>query len=196
MAAELTEKTKLLITIGVGIVVNLGVWGFYYKLTTDLEVLNKTLAGIKSENAKLKVEADRLPGLITEIAKYNDMNKERLAELPTESKRADFRQKVSDLANLYHLELIADSGSFNKPTDVQGLSGDEYKRDSFEYSYSADFNGTWNFLNMLEEKWDRFISIEDFDVKARDSGMNLTGAKHDIHFKINTYYYTPRKGEQ
>lgn len=195
MAAEMGERTKLFITIGVGIVVNLGVWGFFYKLNGDLTELNKRLDKLKAENAALKLEADRRPEVEAKIKEYADKNKDLLAQLPLESKRADFLQRVSDLANAQGLDNPTTNMSFAKPTEVQGLSGDEYKKDIFDYSYQANFNGFWHFLNVLEENWDRFVSIEDFDVKAKDNGMNLTGAKHDIHFKINTYYYIPRKAD-
>jgi hypothetical protein len=192
--AEMGEKTKLLVTIGVGVVINLGVWGFFYKLNNDLAELNKRLEKLRADNAKLQKEADRLPDVEAKIKEYNEKNKDLLAQMPLESKRAEFLQRVSDLATAQGLENPTLGTAFNRPSEVQGL-GDECKRDSFDYTYSAGFNGFWKFLNTLEENWDRFVSIEDFDVRAKDGGMNLTGAKHEIRFKINTYYFVPKKGE-
>jgi Tfp pilus assembly protein PilO len=189
------EKTKLLITIGVGVVVNLGVWGFFYKLNNDLTELNKKLEKLRADNTNLQKEANRLKEVEDKIKEYQDKNKDLLSQLPLDSKRTEFLQKVSELATAQQLENPSYTPSFNKPTEVQGL-GDEYKKDIFDYTYTANFNGFWGFLNALEENWDRFISIEDFDVRAKDNGMNLTGAKHDIRFKINTYYYIPKKLDQ
>ena len=89
-ASDWSERTRLLITLGVVAVINLGVWGFAYKVRGDWQIEEKKLNGIRAEISSLNAFIAQKPDL---EQKRNTLKREsdtKEKKLPNEHHRDKF----------------------------------------------------------------------------------------------------------
>ena len=191
-AAEWSERTRLLVTIGVVVLVNLGAWGFVYKASQDHEATRLKMVALQKEVKALEEEEKREQDLTREIETFERQHKKLAARLPDVPKREKLASKMSELAQQYKMTEKATRYEYGKKPDVQGLN---FLCDVCHTQYEADFNSLCYFMNTLEEHYDYFLALEDLAITASSSGMGVTDvSKHDVTLTIISYQYASRTG--
>ncbi|MCW8133637.1 MAG: hypothetical protein KIS92_25050 [Planctomycetota bacterium] len=192
MAAEFSEKTKLLITVGIVALVNVGIWGLAYKARGTYQLEEEKLKKVTKIVNDLQKEVDRKEEFTAELNKQKRTSEKKEKMLPELHERDKFIFVLADLAQKKSMQV--------KPTapprydlTVEGIPGlmdaQNFRRDIWSFSGAADFKGICEYLNVLEEHFQRFLSIEGLSINTTNSGMNVTGVAHDVNFQIITYRY-------
>ena len=194
-ATEWSERTRLLITIAVVAVVNLAVWGYAFTVRGQWQAKEKTLSVLIAEVKKLQEVAKSKEGLEKDKKALEAENLARRSQLPDESKVLRFMILLSEFQKNYN--LIDRSGAnprYGVAVDVAGLTNPQnFSRDIWPVRCQGDFKGLCEFLNKLEEHHEeRFVTIENLVITAPNSGMVVTGSKHDISMDLITYRYAAK----
>lgn len=189
-ATEWSERTKLLITAAAVVVVNIGIWGLAYKVRGDWQVEEGKLKKLQSEiNVINEYLAQR-----EQITAKRDESKRKFDKkekmLPEKHERDKFMEVFTDLAQKKNFTIKSNDFRYDANIDVQGIPDPQnFRRDIWSVAGSTDFKGICELLNVLEERFQRFVSIEALAITTDNLGMNVTGTKHNISFQIMIYRY-------
>ena len=194
-AADWSERTKLLITVAAVIVANLGVWGFAYKVRGDWQVEEKKLQNIRKVVNDLAAENAKKPEFEADLTAKKREFETKEKKLPNEHFRDKFMEQLAEYAQQTSMDNVQpDPPQYNQPVTVPGIENPQnFTRDIWRIRSNGDFKSICIFLNTLEEKHKHFLNIENVQINTANSGMNITGIKHDISFAIETYRYVPDK---
>ncbi len=185
-ASDWSEKTRMLVTIGVAVLINagLGFWlytayGNYKKLETQLKAKNTQITDLK----KAVYEDGPLLQAELKTTKVDLASKE--SKLPEQE---ELNKLIDDMA-----AIGASTGclrkSFVTVKSEDASLGDSYVRSTWKTQWEADFMGWCKLLNAMEEKFPRFISFENLTLTPKNSGMVPTGSRHTINVDVVTYRY-------
>ncbi|MCZ7647084.1 MAG: type 4a pilus biogenesis protein PilO [Planctomycetota bacterium] len=190
--SDWSERTRLLVTVGVTVLVNLGVWGFVYKAREDWKKKDAEKNNLTNVVKGLKAEADKLPDLQKQLDKLSDRKKKLESVLPPTPERDRFFTDFTQICEQRGVRYTSYTPRYDVP--VQGLNPQNFKRDVYGTSYVGDFKSMVELVNYFEESYPRFIAIENLAINSANGGMNITGAKHTWSFNIVAYYYVPTQG--
>jgi hypothetical protein len=194
-AAEWSERTRLLVTLGVMVLVNLGAWGFTYKASQDHEATRLKMVGLQKEVKVLMDEEEKEKELTSQIEKFDREHKKLAARLPDVPKRERLASKMSELAQQYKMNQRPSRYEQGRKPDVPGLNPQNFLCDVCHTQYEADFNSLCYFMNTLEEHYDYFLALEDLSITANSSGMGVTDvSKHEVTLTIISYQYRAQTG--
>ncbi len=188
-AAEMPERSKLIITIAISVVLNLVFWGVVYKLNNDYKALDKNLKKVKEEAAKFRERASQRAAVDNTLKKLKTENELREKKLP---ELRDQDKIITDLAEMeqkFHVVNKSVNPEYNKAPDLPGVNPQSFTRDIWRLKYECDFAGLSQILNYFEEHYPRFINMSNLSVIAKDGGMNITGAMHNVSLDVETYRY-------
>jgi hypothetical protein len=194
-ATEWSERTRLLITVGAVVLVNAGVWGLAYKARDTWVQEEAKLKKLSNEVHILQQAVDRKEELTATLnqAKRTFEKKEKM--LPEIHERDKFIEFLADLAQKKSVTIKGTPPRYDQA--IEGIMGiqdpQNFRRDIWGFSGSADFKGICEYMNVLEEHFPRFVSIDGLSITTSNSGMNVTGTKHDVNFSIVTYRYVEQK---
>jgi Tfp pilus assembly protein PilO len=184
-ANEWSEKTRMIVTIAIGVVANIGLGAVLYsahgdwkKLDTDLQAKKKTIESLKKIVDEKPAKEAKLKGLQADF----ETKKEKLPDA------AAIEKLIDDLAP------IADRNSCKRKTWRRSANADagpgaNLAKSTFSTTWDADFFGWCKMINEIEERFPRFISFESMRLTPKNSGMVVTGATHDLSVDIVTYQY-------
>ena len=189
MAAEMSEKVRLIITVAVVSLANAGIWGFVYKLHQDFKKKEAERMKLQTTVEQLKAEAETKGDKQIELETLRRENERQLKKLPDEK---DVERFIQELANIAGKSDVKIDGVVRPkkgaPPEIPGL-GANFKKDIYIARYQASFRGFCEFANYLEEfhKW--FVGLENVTIQAKAGGLAITGAKHNMSFNVVTYRY-------
>jgi Tfp pilus assembly protein PilO len=187
-AMEWSERTRLLITIAVAVAVNAGVWGFTYKARGEYLVLCKKKRVLDEELVGMRREKARRDELESELARLKRDYQKREARLPENPIRSELDREISEMAQQLKMGEKSRRSEVDKITDIPGL-GAQFRKDVSHTQWEADFGALGQFINRLEEHFKYIIAVENLSIMAKEAGMNVTGAKHDVSFDVISYRY-------
>jgi hypothetical protein len=185
-AAEWSERTRLLVTVGVVVLINGAAWGFTYKARQDCETMRVKKEKLQADVKALDAEEVKAKTLEGDLYKLKNKNAKLEARLPNKPKRDELSGKISELTQRYKFTEKGIRYEYDKKAEVAG----SFLCDTTRTQYEADFNSLLLFMNYFEEHYDYFIALDDLSIMARDSGMGVTDrAKHDVTLTIISYNY-------
>ena len=189
---EMSERTKLIITIVVVLLINGGAWGYVYTLNKEHNRLLKHQLMLTTQVETLEAEAAQRRGKELELKKIESKNVRQLKKLPGIMDPEQFMEDLSALAVKTGVRIDGVlRPELGLPTGVLGL-GPEFQKDKYHARYKASFNGICEFMNFLEEYHQWFVGLENFSLKASANGLGVTGAIHSVNFTVTTYRYMKR----
>jgi len=182
-ATEWSERTRMLVTVGISLAVNVGLGYFCYSAHSTYLDLEKKLQ-TKQNTIKMlkKVVDEEGPQLRRDLA-----NKQRTLErkeklLPDADGTEELIVKMAELAEK--------TGAVKKGISDAGQDGSgNYVRKVWRTRWTADFMSWCKFLNTMEEHFDRFVSFENLTISPKNSGMIPTGVQHEINVDVVVYRY-------
>jgi Tfp pilus assembly protein PilO len=183
-ASDWSEKTRIIITIAVGVVINAGLAFWLYSAYDQYAELEKQSNTKKKERAQLKNTVDvEKPELDKELARLKSSLAKKESLLPEKNEVEQLMISISDRAQEAGATLLSFARS-SAPT-VEG----NYEKTVYRTHWQADFMSWCKLMNSMEEKFKRFIAFENLQLTPPGSGMVLMGAKHEINVDVVVYRY-------
>jgi len=193
-AADWSERTRMLITAAVLVVVNVAVFFFLYRARTELDTINVAVGKQQTELDRLSEQEKSLKDLVAKFERKKEDHKEHLARLPEHPNREQFSFDLTQLESTLKLEHadVSHNNVIDQAVDVAGCQ-DRVLKDVYTCRMEADFRSLGLlFWQLLEGQTSRIMAVENFSLSARDGGMALTGAKHAVAFSLATYHAKPK----
>ncbi len=182
---EWSERTKLIVTIAVALVVNAAVGAFLYLAVKNYNDLRKELASVQKEVEDLRAKASQLQAKQEIKRRVEAENADILKKLPPQSEIPLLMDRISEVAAQAPVQL----------KDVRKVSGGPptmgvaYAKELWGASIEANFHSLVKFINHVEENFDRFIAFEDLAIASKQGGLVPHGTNHDIRVNVATYRY-------
>ena len=188
-ASDWSEKTRMIVTIAVGVVVNAALGYFLYSAYAQhAEVVRQIGLKQKERKAladKLEGEPQRTLTKLEEQKKQFAEKKNRLPENdPAEALLADIpKVAVEAGARLKSKLKVASAG------DV--APGTNYEKATLKTVWDADLMQFCDVLNKMEDNigFDRFVSFENLTITPKNQGLVPSTTMHVINVDIITYRY-------
>ena len=179
------EQQKLILSIAVVLVVLAALAGALYWEWKKLSAAQADLAAKEQEAQQLhqRIQND-IPRLKKELAE----KQARVAEYEKTLPSAKEVESMDETLNAYKLQAgvqllerrpVRETGRRQVPGQVQ-----LYYKYSYRLTMTADFFAWVKFVNLLENH-ERFIRVDEFDVKVEDEESGLL----NITMKISTFSY-------
>ncbi len=193
-AQEMPEKYRLLITLAVILLINGGIWGYFYTLNKQYKALDKNRASLNKQVDKLEARAAQKKDKKLKLEKLRNKNKRQLKKIPDSVRPDKFMMELLELAAKFKVSVPSGvlRPILNKATGIPGL-GPSFKKDTYVTNYRADFKSFCGFANHLEEHHRWFVGLEKVTITAASNGMTRTGTQHNIKFDVVTYRYTAKR---
>jgi Tfp pilus assembly protein PilO len=182
-ANEWSERTRMIVTVSIGAVVNIALAGVLYSVHGDYQKLVVIHQQKSKQIADLKLHA------ITERGPKEDKLKELRQAFETKREKLPESENITKL--LDDLAPIAEKTKCQKESNDIGAPTDEgnLRRTAFKTRWHADFFGWCKMVNEIEERFPRFISFEGMSLTPKNSGMVETGSIDEITVDLVTYEY-------
>lgn len=193
-ANEMSEKTRMIVTIAVAVVVNVGLGVVLYKARAEYQRLDASHKVLVKRRDELKVYVAQKEEKQVELKRLTETNEKQLKQLPSQEDIADLVTQIAKIAK--------DSGVDQKnfaysPGAVSTSGGVQIARDTWRSRWEGGFMGWCKLMNHMEENLDnfsRFTSFENLSIRPKNSGMvimDTKDARHDVTVDIVTYRYVP-----
>jgi Tfp pilus assembly protein PilO len=187
-ASDWSERTRMLVTIGVSLLVNGAVGYFLYSAHAKHAAIVVEIGKKQREQADLKQkcleDGDVTRTLEKKTAEFAAL-KNRLPEVdPVEG-------LLSDIGN-----VEAEAGARLKtrqkiPSTEEVAPGTNYQKGVLRTTWDADLGSFCKVLNRMEDNigFERFVSFENLTITPKNQGMVPDTTSHSINVDIITYKY-------
>jgi Tfp pilus assembly protein PilO len=182
-ASDWSERTWMLVTIGVGVVVNAALAYFLYAAHSKYAELEKKNKARQTEAAGLRVEVEKKSGLEARLKRLQRDLKKKESQLPELGDVEGLIASISERAQQSGASLLS-SSKVAQPT-VEA----NYEKTTYKTRWQADFMSWCKLLNSMEEKFPRFIAFENLVLTPTNSGAVPMGVKHEISVDVIVYRY-------
>jgi hypothetical protein len=189
---KLTEKKRLLLTIGVAVALTGGLTALIFSDRSEIETLQSDIEELDTRIAAADVEIRKTREREDKVVVFRAVEARELAVLPDQQKIADFYRnlgkffaaaglKFRELPESHAVESDLAKGIFVTRNQVEG---------------QGDSPALLKFLNMVEND-PRLVSIKGLEVEAADLTRGRKGEKevgpplHDITIHLESYFYNP-----
>jgi len=187
---KLTEKKRLLLTIGVSVLVTGGLVALVLSDRSEIESLETEIGDLDTRIEAADLEIERTADREEKVVVFRAVESRELAILPSEQKIAEFYQGLSKFfvaAGLRFRELPE-----SQPVESDLAKGIYVTRSVVEGQGEA--SSILKFLNMLEND-PRLASIKGLKVEAADARKPDDAPDapmlHDVTVHLESYFYNP-----
>ena len=168
-ANDWSERTRMIVTGAIGVVVNIGLGVVLYSAHGDYEKLvathvqkNKQIDDLTLHAIKERPDKD---ARLRDLKAQFETRKEKLPESDQITKLIDDLAPISEKDKCRNI-----AKEFMDPTDEPNL-----RKTTWKTRWVADFFGWCKLVNEVEERFPRFISFESMSFTPKNQGMNETG---------------------
>jgi Tfp pilus assembly protein PilO len=189
-ANDWSERTRMIVTIAVIVVVNVGLGAGLYSLRNQWLKLDAEHKKLLAEKQKLDDFVKQGPDRDRELTQYTERFDKQAKLLPESSEVATLMSdlaKIGDSTGCKNLNMAGGAAS--------GAGSNNYAREVWKSRWDGDFMSWCKLMNEIEERFPRFVAFEGLQINPANSGMVLTGAVHQITVDIVTYRYVRPVGE-
>lgn len=184
-ANEWPEKTRMMVTVGIGVAANIALATMFYFAYSDWKEKDKQLQAKRVTIAGLKKIVDEKPK----------------KDAALKALQVDFETKKEKLPDAAAIERLLDDvapiaqhngcvrKSFRPGAPEAGGSSQNLAKTAFSTHWQADYFGMAKMINEIEERFPRFVGFENLRITPPNTGVVATGATHEIDVDIITYMY-------
>ena len=185
-ANEWSERTRMIVTIAVALIGNAALGGGLYYVYGEWQKLDKEHKAKVAEKKVLEDFVKQEDERKVEFKMLTERFKSQESMLPEEDEVAKLMVNISQQAELTkcNMKTFAKGAS-----GVGGDFGSSYTREVWRSRWDGDFMGWCKLMNKLEEEFPRFIAFENLTIQPANSGVVLSGSKHEINVDVITYKY-------
>ncbi|HYG74081.1 MAG TPA: type 4a pilus biogenesis protein PilO [Planctomycetota bacterium] len=185
-ANDWSERTRMIVTIAVVLVVNAALGGGFYYIHGEWQKLEKEHKALLGEKKQLEEFVKQGDTKTLELKQLTERFKEQERQLPEQDEVAQLSLDVQKVSN--------DSKCALKSFIASGTSGGgdfsaSYTRQVWRTKFEGDFMGWCKLMNKLEEEFPRFLAFEGLSIMPKNSGVVLSGSQHEINVDLVTYKY-------
>jgi hypothetical protein len=186
-SSDWSERTRVIITAAVGVVVNVGLGFWLYTAIDTYGVLEKQSNDKKKERQALKqvVEVEK-PELEKKLANLKSRLAKKESLLPDIKGDEALMTAIAERAQESGASLLSYAVA---GTTLETGTGASYERTVYRTRWQSDFMSWCKLLNSMEEKFKRFVAFENLSLTPPSAGMVLMGAKHEIGVDVVVYRY-------
>ncbi|MFH0939121.1 MAG: type 4a pilus biogenesis protein PilO [Planctomycetota bacterium] len=188
-ASDWSERTRMLVTVAMSVVVNVGLGFWLYTTHADFKKKEALLVKRQDEirNLKKTVEEEG-PKLATQLSALRE-------ELHTKESKLPDAEQVEKLMNAIGTVTAKHNARLENRIRVmsaESAPGSNYARMIWKTKWKADFMTWCKLINEMEERFERFISFENLTITPKNNGLVPMGTQHDIQVDVVTYRYLPK----
>lgn len=190
-AADWSEKTRMIITIAVAAVVNIGLGTGLYFAREEWLRLDKIHKAKMEQKRKLTEFVEQEQTRKDELKSLTERFRDQEKQLPDVEEVAKFVVDISRIAenNKCKRKSFIKSPAGAGGGIVTGVGGAKYAQETWSSKWEADFMGFCKLINEVEEKFPRFIAFEGLIIAPKNQGVVAMGETHDISVNLVTYRY-------
>lgn len=189
-ALDWSERTRMLVTIIAGVVINAGLGFWFYSAHKNLKLLEadyaKKQATIKELKNVVEVDGPVLEASLKRLQRDLQSKESKLPEMDDAEQLIENMSKIADSTGA----LLKAKSRVAGDSSIPGAS---YSRTIWKTSWTADFMSWCKLLNAMEERFPRFIAFENLRINPPNAGMVPTGIKHEISVDVVAYRYLRSK---
>ena len=188
--SKLTEKKRLLLTIGVATALTGGLVALIFSDRGEIASLTGEIEALDERIASADVEIRRTHDREDKVVVFRAVEARELAVLPDQQKIAEFYRNLSKF-------FVAAGLKFSEMPESHAVESDLAKgiyvtRNQVECQ--GDAAALLKFLNMVEND-PRLVSIKGLKVEAADARSHAKDATtvplHDVTVHLESYFYNP-----
>ena len=184
-ATDWSEKTRMLVTISIGVGANLALAVlFYFAYSSHAE---KT-----AELNKQKTVKKGLEERVKTLTKLTDDLTKLETKFETDRKKLPDAQAVDKLYGEISPMIVKNHGvnkSFSIRPNTEATPNQNLLKTTISTRWEGSFFCWLNTINEMEEHYNRFVGIENLTLSPRNAGVVITGMPMDISCDIVTYLY-------
>ena len=188
-ASDWSERTRMLVTVAISVVVSIGLGFWLYTTYTTFKTLETQLANHQGTIRNLKREVDEEG---PRLANMLNLTREKLHGMERKLPDAEQVEKLMDSIGTAAAKHNARLENRVRVTSAESAPGSNYARMIWKTKWKADFVSWCKLINEMEERFDRFISFENLTITPKNNGMVPMGTQHDIQVDVVTYRYLPK----
>ncbi|HEY3319642.1 MAG TPA: type 4a pilus biogenesis protein PilO [Planctomycetota bacterium] len=183
-ASEWSERTRMIVTAAIALVVNLALGGYFYYVYGEWKKLDEEHKKKQKKITELSQYLKEHETTALDLKALEDKFRVQSAKLPPAAEVARFSVDITAKAQACK---CANGGFTAKPASAG--AGQSYTRSTWGTRWKGDFMGFCQFTNEMEEFYERFIAFENLSMTPANSGVVLSGAQHEYLVDIVTYQY-------
>ncbi len=195
--SEWSEKQVLGLTAGVAVGVLLimgGLVAYTYVRYTKVGAETDTL---KRQNKKLEKKADMLEEKTKELENLTRETEAHEKRLPDGEDRGHLRSQVSEQSRNAEIDItsftkVAKGAIRRRPGKSGRGSKERYVPVKFRMEASGKFHQFGQFLNRLENRLERIVTVKGFELTANKDGLNPKKPELGIKLQFEAYRYKTR----
>ena len=182
-ASDWSERTRMLVTVGISLALNAGVGIWCYMAQGNLAALEKEHKGYRGKIDSLRAEVEKRDSLKTRLVALQNKFAVQQKMLPNTDDTSFFIEKMA--------ELGTKTGAQNKSATYNALpsTGGNIERGVWHTRWKASYWSLVKLINEMEENFPRFVSFENLTITPKNSGMVPTGAIHEVSVDLIVYRY-------
>jgi Tfp pilus assembly protein PilO len=186
-ASDWSEKTRMMVTIGVSVLLNGALGYFLYSAYAENADLAKKITGKLKDKQELKKKVDEEGDVQRELDKKN-------ADFATKKNRLPEVDPVEELFRAID-KISTETGA--RLINQQIVPGEEiapgtsYQKTTLRTVWVADEAAFCKVLHKMEDNrgFDRFVSFENLTITPKNQGLVPHETPHTINVDIITYKY-------
>jgi hypothetical protein len=189
---KLTEKKRLLLTIGVAVALTGGLTALIFSDRGEIETLQSDIEELDSRIGAADIEIRKTREREDKVVVFRAVEARELAVLPDQQKIADFYRNLGKFFAAAGLKFRELPESHAVESDL--AKGIFVTRNQVECQ--GDAASLLKFLNMVEND-PRLVSIKGLNVDAADTQRSKKAEKdvgpplHDVTVHLESYFYNP-----
>lgn len=190
--AKLTEKKRLLFTIGVSVLLTGGLVALILSDRGEIEALQGEIEELDVRIGAADVEIKKTRDREDRVVVFRAVEPRELAVLPDQQQIANFYRNLSKF-------FVAAGLRFRELPESQSVESDLAKGifvTRSQVESQGDASSLLKFLNMVEND-PRLVSIKGLKIEASDlhrrtkAGAVEEAPRHDVTVHLESYYYNP-----
>lgn len=190
-ASEMSERTRMIITVAIAVVVNLALGGFLYYAHGQYKELEKKHAAKVAEKKALQDFVAQEQQRQDDLKLLQERFRVQESKLPEQEQVASLIDDIGKVAAKAECKLV--SSTYVPPIGGAGpgglLGGSNYSRSTWKTKWEANFRSWATLMNEMEEFFPRFVSFENLTISPKNQGVVLPGTQHEVNVDIVTYQY-------
>jgi Tfp pilus assembly protein PilO len=190
-ANDWSERTRMIVTAAVVLVVNVGLGAGLYYIYGEWQKLDIKHKQKLAEKKTLDDFVKQGDGKRLELKQLQDRFKVQESKLPDSDQVANLNVEIAAIAQAAKTK----NSSFQYKGVGGGDAGAQYVRETWGTRWEGDFMGFCKLMNDIEERFPRFIAFENLSITPKNSGVVTTGTSHDIAVDLVTYRYVKLPGQ-
>jgi len=189
-APEWSERTRMIVTAAIVVVINGGLGGWLYMIHSDYQKYEATHKTKQKRVNELKAVVAEKPEKELQLKTLKGDYAKLESKLPEEQQIGQLIDEMSTIATKTNCQRK--SATLMQDIDQATVAGATYSRSVWKTRWEADFFGWCKLMNEMEERFQRFVTFENFSLQPKANGMVPTGSKHEINVDVVTYRYIRR----